>query len=235
MFRPEQNYVLAGLPVHVRARLFPCLELVSLPSGCSLHEPGDILRYIYFPVDCIVSLSYVAGIGVSGEIAQVGKEGVVDASVFLGAEEASNLATVQTTGYLYRLPAQVFRDEFDRHAELLKKALRHTQFLINQVAQTALCNRYHTVSQQLCRWLLSVTDRTGIPEMYVTQGQIANLLGVRREGITAAAGKLQKLGVIEYGRGRVKILDRSGLEKHACGCYRMLKKESEWLRIAAQS
>ncbi|MEZ5490763.1 MAG: Crp/Fnr family transcriptional regulator [Gammaproteobacteria bacterium] len=177
---------------------------------------------------------YDIGGAVTGEIAQVGREGVIDASSLLGAIEAPNRAVAQCAGSIYRLPIKVFRDEFDRHGELLKTTLYYTQFLISQVAQTALCNRHHTVSQQLCRWLLSATDRMEIHELLVTQEQIAKLLGVRREGITGAAGRLQKLGVIEYGRGRIEILDRPELERLACECYDKMKRELKALQMASR-
>ena len=229
MARPEQNFVLAGLPVHARARLFPRLEPMLLPAGRCLHEPGEPMRYVYFPADCFVSLIQVMGTGITAEIAQVGREGVVDAPVCLGAQEATNRAVVQSAGSIYRLPIALFGAEFNRQGELFTRVLRYTQFFAGQVSQMALCYRHHRVKEQLCRWLLCATDRMDVPELFVTQEQISTLLGVRREGITEAAGQLQKLGLIEYGRGRVKITDRQRLEGVACQCYGMIKRELESL------
>lgn len=223
------NYLLAALPADVYARLLPNLELVALPLGKVLYESGDTLRHVYFPVDCIVSLLYVMEDGASAEISVVGKEGIIGIALFMGGDSTPSRAIIQSGGYAYRLLAQKFKDEFNRHSEMLMLLLRYTQSLITQMAQTAVCNRHHSIDQQLCRWLLLSLDRLPTNRLTMTQELIANMLGVRREGVTEAAGKLQKLGVIEYSRGQITVLDRAQLEALSCECYAVVKKETDRL------
>ena len=217
------------MPADVYARLLPNLELVALPLGKVLYESGDTLRHVYFPVDCIVSLLYVMEDGASAEISVVGKEGLIGIALFMGGESTPSRAIIQSGGYAYRLLAQKFKDEFNRHSEMLMLLLRYTQSLITQMAQTAVCNRHHSIDQQLCRWLLLSLDRLPTNRLTMTQELIANMLGVRREGVTEAAGKLQKLGVIEYSRGQITVLDRAQLEELSCECYAVVKKETDRL------
>lgn len=226
---PLQNHLLAALPSAIQQRLFPQLELTSLPLGKVLYESGDTMRYVYFPTDAIVSLLYVMESGDSAEISVVGNDGLVGVSLFMGGESTSSRAVVQSAGSAYRLVGQRLKDEFYRHTELMLLLLRYTQSLITQMAQTAVCNRHHTIDQQLCRWLLLSLDRLPGNTLNMTQELIANMLGVRREGVTEAAGKLQKLGVIEYSRGHINILDRSRLEALSCECYAVVKRESDRL------
>src|SRR5882672_8208761 len=193
---PQQNHLLAALPAAVQHRLFPHLELVPLPLGKVLYESGDTLRHIYFPTDSIVSLLYVMENGASAEISVVGNEGLIGVALFMGGESTPSRAIVQSAGHAYRLLGQRLKDEFNRHGDLLLLMLRYTQSLITQMAQTAVCNRHHSIDQQLCRWLLLSLDRLPSSKLTMTQELIANMLGVRREGVTEAAGKLQKLGVI---------------------------------------
>lgn len=223
------NYLLSSLPVDAYARLVPNLELVALPLGKVLYESGDTLRHVYFPVDCIVSLLYVMEDGASAEISVVGKEGIIGVALFMGGESTPSRAVIQSGGYAYRLLAQKFKDEFNRHSEFLMLLLRYTQSLITQIAQTAVCNRHHSIDQQLCRWLLLSLDRLPTNRLTMTQELIANMLGVRREGVTESAGKLQKLGVIEYSRGHITVLDRAQLEELSCECYAVVKKETDRL------
>lgn len=223
------NYLLSSLPADVYARLLPNLELVALPLGKVLYESGDTLRHVYFPVDCIVSLLYVMEDGASAEISVVGKEGIIGIALFMGGDSTPSRAIIQSGGYAYRLLAQKFKDEINRHSELLMLLLRYTQSLITQMAQTAVCNRHHSIDQQLCRWLLLSLDRLPTNRLTMTQELIANMLGVRREGVTEAAGKLQKLGVIEYSRGQITVLDRAQLEELSCECYAVVKKETDRL------
>lgn len=223
------NYLLSSLPADVYARLVPNLELVALPLGKVLYESGDTLRHVYFPVDCIVSLLYVMEDGASAEISVVGKEGIIGIALFMGGDSTPSRAIIQSGGYAYRLLAQKFKDEFNRHSEMLMLLLRYTQSLITQMAQTAVCNRHHSIDQQLCRWLLLSLDRLPTNRLTMTQELIANMLGVRREGVTEAAGKLQKLGVIEYSRGQITVLDRTQLEELSCECYAVVKKETDRL------
>jgi CRP-like cAMP-binding protein len=187
------------------------------------------LRHVYFPTDSIVALLYVMESGASAEIAVVGNEGLIGVAVFMGGESTPSRAVVQSAGHAFRLPGQRLVDEFERHGEMLLLMLRYTQALITQMAQTAVCNRHHSVDQQLCRWLLLSLDRLSGNQLNMTQELIANMLGVRREGITEAAGKLQRLGLIEYSRGRITVLDRRGLEKLSCECYAVVKRESDRL------
>jgi len=224
-----QNHLLADLPVEVRERLFPQLELVSLPLGKVVYEPGDAMRHVYFPTDSIISLLYVMIDGASAEISVVGNEGLVGISLFMGGESTPSRAIVQSGGSAYRLTGQRLKDEFYRHGEFQQLLLRYTQALITQMAQTAVCNRHHSIDQQLCRWLLLSLDRLPDNRLTMTQELIANMLGVRREGVTEAAGKLQRQGVIEYHRGHITVLDRPKLEKLCCECYAVVKKESDRL------
>ena len=226
---PLQNHLLADLPVEVRERLFPQLEQVSLPLGKVVYEPGDAMRYVYFPTDAIVSLLYVMEDGSSAEISVVGNEGVVGISLFMGGESTPSRAIVQSGGSGYRLTGQWLKDEFNRHSAFQQLLLLYTQALITQMAQTAVCNRHHSIDQQLCRWLLLSLDRLPDNRLTMTQELIANMLGVRREGVTEAAGKLQRQGVIEYHRGHIIVLDRPRLEKLCCECYAVVKKESDRL------
>jgi CRP-like cAMP-binding protein len=224
---PPHNHLLAALSPEVRGRVAPYLELVTLPLGEVVYEPGDALRYIYFPIDSIVSLLYVMDNGGSAEISVVGNEGLVGVALYLGGESTPSRAVVQSAGSAYRLPRARLKDEFNRHGELLLLMLRYTQCLITQMAQTAACNRHHTLDQQLCRWLLLSLDRLPTNSLTMTQELIANMLGVRREGVTEAAGKLQRLGVIQYSRGRITVIDRPQLETLSCECYAVVKAETD--------
>jgi CRP-like cAMP-binding protein len=226
---PEQNHLLQALPLAERERLFPHLKLVTLPLGAVLYEAGDAQRYVYFPVDSIVSLLYVLKDGASAEIAVVGNDGAIGVALFMGGETTTNRAIVQSAGSAYRLTGRRLKKEFERHGETLHLLLRYTQALITQMAQTAVCNRHHSVDQQLCRWLLLSLDRLASNRLAMTQELIANMLGVRREGVTDAAGKLQKLGVIQYSRGKITVLDRPRLEALCCECYDVVKKETDRL------
>jgi CRP-like cAMP-binding protein len=225
----SQNHLLAALSPEVQARLEPYLEPIALPLGKVLYESGGAMRHVYFPTDSIVSLLYVMESGASAEISVVGNEGLVGVAVFMGGESTPSRAIVQSAGSALRLPGQRLKDEFNRHGELLQLMLRYTQALITQMAQTAVCNRHHSIDQQLCRWLLLSLDRLPGNRLTMTQELIANMLGVRREGVTEAAGKLQQVGVIEYSRGRITVLDRSELEKMSCECYSVVKKETDRL------
>jgi CRP-like cAMP-binding protein len=226
---PEQNHILRSLPLDARERLFPHLKPVILPLGTVLYESGSLLPHIYFPTDAIVSLLYVLGNGASAEIAVVGNDGAVGVSLFMGGETTTSRAVVQSAGWAYRLTGARLKREFARHGDLMYILLRYTQSLITQMAQTAVCNRHHAVDQQLCRWLLLSLDRLSSNELVMTHELIANMLGVRREGVTDAAGKLQKLGVIRYSRGRITVLNRPELERHCCECYGVVKRETERL------
>jgi CRP-like cAMP-binding protein len=226
---PQQNRLLAALSSEVQTRLFPHLELISLPLGKAVYESGDTLRHVYFPTDSIVSLLYVTADGASAEISVVGNDGVVGIALFMGGESTPSRACVQSAGNAYRLQSQRLKKECNRHGELLNVMLRYTQLLITQVAQTAVCNRHHSIDQQLCRWLLLSLDRLSGDHIIMTQELIANMLGVRREGVTDAAGKLQRLGVIEYSRGHIRVLDRKRLERLSCECYAVVKREAERL------
>lgn len=226
---PLQNRLLAALPAEVRERLFPRLTAVSLPLGTVLYEAGNALRHVYFPTDSIVSLLYVTESGASAEIAVVGNEGLIGVAAFMGGESTPSRAVVQSAGCAFRLPARRLREEFNRHGQMLHLMLLYTQSLIAQMAQTAVCNRYHAIDRQLCRWLLLSLDRHGGNELVMTQGLIADMLGVRREGVTDAAGKLQRLGAISYRRGRITVLDRPLLESLSCECYGVVKKETDRL------
>jgi CRP-like cAMP-binding protein len=226
---PQQNHLLNALSPAARERLYSHLELVEMPLGKVLYESGDVLRHVYFPTDSIVSLLYVMEAGASAEIAVVGNEGLIGVALFMGGETTTNRAIVQSAGYVYRLLGQKLKDEFHRNGEMQILLLRYTQALLTQMAQTAVCNRHHTVDQQLCRWLLLSLDRLSSNELTMTQELIANMLGVRREGVTEAAGKVQKLGVIHYNRGHITVLDRPRLEQLCCECYAVVKKETDRL------
>ncbi|MFL1405899.1 Crp/Fnr family transcriptional regulator [Marinobacter sp. M1N3S26] len=226
---PEDNCLIAALPQAARDRLIPNLELVNFPLGKVLYESGDTEHYVYFPTDCIVSLLYLMSNGASAEISVVGREGIVGVAVFMGGESTTSRAIVQSAGNAFRLPRQHLKDEFNRHSDLMDLMLRYTQSLITQMAQTAVCNRHHSIDQQLCRWLLLSLDRLPGDELTMTQELIANMLGVRREGVTEAAGKLDRLGVIHYKRGHIRVLDRPELERLSCECYGVVKKECDRL------
>ena len=224
---PLQNHILEALPPAVKDRLFPHLAMVALKRGEVLSEVGAQLRQVYFPTDCIVSLLYVLENGTSAEMSVVGKEGAIGVSMFIGGETTTTRSVVMTGGTAYRLSGRRLKQEFERHGDLLHILLRYTQSLLTQMAQTAVCNRHHSIDQQLCRWLLLSLDRLTSHKLMVTQELIANLLGVRREGITAAAGKLQKLGAIKYARGQITVLDRPRLEALSCECYALIKRETD--------
>ena len=222
---PNKNHLLAALPTLEFERLAAHLELVPMLLGQLLYEPGEQLQHAYFPTTAIVSLHYVTESGASAAIAGVGNEGVVGISLFMGGDTTPSSAVVQTAGHAYRLERRLLKEEFDRAGLLQRLLLRYTQALITQMTQTAVCNRHHSVEQQLCRWLLMTLDRLPTNELIMTQELVANMLGVRREGITEAAGKLQHAGFIRYRRGHIAVLDRSGLETRACECYAVVKKE----------
>jgi len=222
---PNQNHLLAALPAEVFERLSPHLELISMPLGEVLYESGGQLQHVYFPTTAILSLHYVMEDGASAEIAGVGNEGVLGISLFMGGNTTPSRATVQTGGHGYRLRGQLMMEEFDRAGPMMRLMLRYTQALMTQMSQTAVCNRHHSVEQQLCRWLLLTLDRLPSSELTMTQELIASMLGVRREGITETAGNLQREGLISYRRGHITVLDRSRLESHACECYGVVKKE----------
>jgi len=226
---PRDNHILDALPDEERERLFPHLSFVSMPLGKVLYESGESLKHIYFPTDSIVSLLYVMKDGASAEIAVVGNEGAIGVALFMGGETTPSRAIVQSAGSAFRLEGKRLKAEFGRHGQMLHVLLRYTQSLITQMAQTAVCNRHHSVNQQLCRWLLLSLDRLRSNELKMTQELIANMLGVRREGVTAAAGELQKAGVIRYSRGRITVIDRAKLEQLSCECYSVVKKESDRL------
>ena len=226
---PKQNHLLAALPLRDYDRLLPDLELTPMPLGWAVYESGGSLGYVYFPTTSIVSLRYVMKNGASAEIAVTGNEGLVGISLFMGGESTPSRAVVQSQGNGYRLKARILKDEFALGGHLQHLALRYTQALITQMAQTAVCNRHHTLDQQLCRWLLLSLDRLPGNEVLMTQELIANMLGVRREGVTEAAGKLQAAGVIKYSRGTIKVLDRPKLEERVCECYQVVKQEFDRL------
>jgi CRP-like cAMP-binding protein len=226
---PRQNHLLAALPAEECARLFPHLELVPMPLGNAVCEPGMPMRHVYFPTTAIVSLLYVMEDGASAEIAVVGNEGIVGVSLFMGGETTTSRAVVQSAGHAYRLTGQLLKDAFFLAGPMQRLLLRYTQALLTQMAQTAVCNRHHSVDQQLCRWLLLSLDRLPSSELTMTQELIANMLGVRREGVTEAAGKLQRTGLIHYNRGRITVVDRTGLEERVCECYQVVKKEFDRL------
>ena len=222
---PNQNHLLAALPTAEFEPLSTHLELVPLLLGQMLYEPDGQLQHAYFPTTAIVSLHYVMESGASAETAGVGNEGVVGISLFMGGNTTPSSAVVQTAGHAYRLERHRLKQEFDKAGLLQRVLLRYTQALITQMAQTAVCNRHHSLEQQLCRWLLLTIDRLPSNELVMTQELVASMLGVRREGITEAAGNLQRAGLISYRRGHIAVIDRAGLETHACECYAVVKKE----------
>jgi CRP-like cAMP-binding protein len=226
---PRQNYLLAAMPAAEFQRLSPHLELVDLSLGEALYEPGGRLDHVYFPTTSIISLLYVLENGASAEIAVVGNEGILGISLFMGGETTPSRAVVQSAGLGYRLRAPLLKEEFNRAGPVLRLLLRYTQALITQMTQTAVCNRHHSIEQQLCRWLLLSLDRLSSSSLTMTQELIANMLGVRREGVTVAARNLQRAGLIRYSRGRIDVLDRPGLEKTVCECYAVVKTEFERL------
>jgi len=227
---PTRNRLLAALPAEVFDRLLPDLVLAPMPLGKVIYESGAELEHVYFPVtSCIVSMLYVMTDGSSAEIAVVGHEGMVGIALFMGGGTTSSRALVQSAGQAFQLEAKALQVEFERHSRLQALLLRYTQALITQTSQTAVCNRYHSVEQQLCRWLLLSLDRLSSNELTMTQELIANMLGVRREGVTEAAGKLQARGLIRYSRGHITVLDRRGLETQVCECYAVVKKEYDRL------
>ena len=227
--QPQQNQLLDALPAAEGQRWLPLLESVDMPLGSVLYEPGVALSHVYFPTTAIVSLLYVMENGASAEIAVVGNEGVVGISLFMGGESTPSRAVVQSAGNGLRLKAPVMKEEFNRAGAVLHLMLRYTQALITQMAQTAVCNRHHSLDQQLCRWLLLSLDRLQGNKLVMTQELIANMLGVRREGVTEGALKLQHAGLIQYARGHITVLDRPGLEKRSCECYAVVKKEYDRL------
>lgn len=228
---PDQasNQLLASMPEAEWQRVAPLLEAVDLPLGLVLYESGSKMGHVYFPINAIVSLLYVLENGASAEIAVVGNEGLVGIALFMGGETTPSRAVVQSAGRGYRLRAADIKEEFNRSGPVLHLLLRYTQALITQMAQTAVCNRHHSLDQQLCRWLLLSLDRLSGNELVMTQELIANMLGVRREGVTEAALKLQKLDLIKYARGHITVLDRDGLEARVCECYAVVKKEYDRL------
>lgn len=225
LHNPNQNHLLAALPTRNFEALVADLELVPLALGQMLYDPGTQMRHAYFPTTSIVSLHYVTESGASAETAGVGNEGVVGISLFMGGDTTSSSAVVQTAGQAYRLERHLLKKAFDEAGPLQRLLLRYTQALMTQMAQTAACNRHHSVEQQLCRWLLLTLDRLPDRELVMTQELVASMLGVRRESVTDAAGHLQTLGYIRYRRGHIGVLDRAGLEAHACECYGVVKKE----------
>jgi CRP-like cAMP-binding protein len=225
----RKNQLLASLPPTEWERWYASLEAVEMPLGEVLYEPGVALTYVYFPITSIVSLLYVMENGASAEIAVVGKEGIVGVSLFMGGESTPSRAVVQSAGSGCRLKAQIMKDEFNKAGPVLHLLLRYTQALITQMSQTAVCNRHHSLDQQLCRWLLLSLDRLNGDELVMTQELIANMLGVRREGVTEGALGLQKSGLIKYARGHITVLDRPGLEKRTCECYAVVKREYDRL------
>jgi len=226
---PHQNHLLNALPASDYDRIAPRLELITMNLGDVLYESGARLRYVYFPTTSIVSLLYVMEDGASAEIAIVGNEGILGISLFMGGNTTPSRAVVQSAGHGFRLKAELLKNEFGRFGATMHLLLRYTQALITQMAQTAVCNRHHSIDQQLCRWLLLSLDRLASNELSMTQELIANMLGVRREGVTEAAGKLQDAGLIRYHRGRITVLDRPRLEARSCECYQVVKTEFDRL------
>jgi CRP-like cAMP-binding protein len=229
---PQQNRLLAALPVGERERIYPHLQLVGMPLGKVVSEPGQVQRYVYFPIDCVVSYSYLMKDGASTEIAVVGNEGLVGGALFAGGERNPSRTVVQCAGSAYLLEGKRLKDEFDQGGELHAVLLRYTRVMVSQLAQTAACNLHHTVDQRLCRWLLVYLDRVSSNQLEMTQELISNMLGVRREGVNSAAMKLQRLGAFSYSRGQITILDRSVLERECCECYIASKQEAD--RLAFQ-
>ena len=228
-YQPQQNHLLEAFPANASMRLFPYLELEPFPLGKVLYEPGHNLSRVYFPIDSIVSLLCVMENGASAEISMVGNEGLIGVAVLMGGESTTSRALVQSAGHAFSLSAPRLLKEFNCNRKVQRLLLRYTQSLITNMAQTAVCNRHHTIDQQLCRWLLLSLDRQSGNRLTVTQEMIANMLGVRRESITEAAGKLQNLGIIDYARGQITVHDRSKLEKLSCECYAVVKAETDRL------
>ncbi len=226
---PHQNRLLAALPEAEFGRVAPHLQLVPMLLGDSLYEPGGQLQHVFFPTTAIVSLLYVMESGASAEIAGVGNEGMLGIALFMGGDTTPSSAVVQTAGHGYRLPGRVLKEEFNRAGQMQQLLLRYTQALLTQMCQTAACNRHHSIAQQLCRWLLLTLDRLPSNELIMTQELVANALGVRREGVTEAAGHLQAAGCIRYRRGHIAVLDRAGLEARSCECYQVVKTEFDRL------
>lgn len=226
---PRRNELLAAIPRESWVNVFPALERVALPSGKVLYEPGHEFTHVYFPIDSIIALLGVTQTGFSTRIAVVGKEGLLGAPLFMGSESTSSRAIVQFGGHAFRIPAALAKGEFVRHGMMISLVLRYIQVLITQMAQTAVCNRHHCVDQQLCRWLLETVDRLPSNSFTITQELIGRMLGVRRESVTDAAGKLQELGVISYSRGFITVLDRARLENLSCECYRVVRRETDRL------
>jgi CRP-like cAMP-binding protein len=226
---PLQNRLLAALPPEEWARWRPALEPVDMPLGAVLYESGMTMSHVYFPTTSIVSLLYVLKDGASAEIAVVGHEGIVGISLFMGGETTPSRSVVQSAGQGFRMRGHLLKEEFSRSGPVLHLLLRYTQALITQMAQTAVCNRHHSLDQQLCRWLLLSLDRLHTPELVMTQELIANMLGVRREGVTEAAANLQRAGLIKYRRGHITVVDRKGLEQRTCECYSVVQKEYQRL------
>jgi CRP-like cAMP-binding protein len=231
---PNRNYLLAALPAAEFERLKAHLELVPMLLGETLYEPGRQLQHVYFPTTAIVSLLYIMESGASAEVARVGNEGILGIALFMGGDTTPSSAVVQTAGHGYRLPGKLLKEEFNRAAPVRRLLLRYTQALIAQISQAAVCNRHHSVKQQLCQWLLSTLDRLPANEMIVTHGLVASAFGVRRETITEAAGNLQRDGLIRYRRGHIAVSERSGLEAGACECYAVVKKELTRLQSDAR-
>jgi CRP-like cAMP-binding protein len=234
-FNPKDNRLLAALPDSAFQILLPDLESVAMPLGQVLRESGSIMTHAYFPTTAIVSLLYVMESGASAEIAVVGNEGVVGISLFIGGGSTPSRAVVQSAGQGFRLKSRIVKEQFDKSGPLMHLFLRYTQALIAQMSQTAVCNRHHSLDQQLCRWLLMSLDRLSGHNLLMTQELIANMLGVRREGVTDAAGKLQKAGLIQYSRGHIEVLDRPGLEERSCECYKVVKDEYDRLLPASKA
>jgi len=232
---PRQNQLLSALPEAQWGRWFPQMESVDMPLGKVLYESGSRLTHVYFPTTSIVSLLYVMEDGASAEIAVVGNEGIVGISLFMGGESTPSRAVVQSGGRGLRLNASLMMQEFNQAGPVLHLLLRYTQALITQMSQTAVCNRHHSLDQQLCRWLLLSLDRLHSDELVMTQELIANMLGVRREGVTEAAGELQRAGLIQYRRGHITVMDRAGLERRSCECYAVVKKEYDRLLPATMA
>ena len=226
---PRLNHLLSSLPAGEWARWLPALEHVDMPLGEVLYESGMAMTHVYFPTTSIVSLLYVMEDGASAEIAVVGNEGIVGISLFMGGETTPSRSVVQSAGKGFRMRGHLLKEEFNRSGPVLHLLLRYTQALITQMAQTAVCNRHHSLDQQLCRWLLLSLDRLQEPELVMTQELIANMLGVRREGVTEAAANLQRAGLIQYRRGHITVVDRAGLEGRTCECYAVVRKEYERL------
>ncbi len=229
----QRNHLLAALPAAEQERIYPHLQLVPMPLGKVVYEPGNVLRYVYFPTDCIISFLYLMKDGASTEVAVVGNEGLVGVALFTGTEKTRGRVVVQSAGSAYRMIGKQFKDEFHRHGEMSAVLLRYTHAVLTQIAQTAACNRHHTLDQQLCRSLLMYLDRLPSNQLKMTQEHLSNMLGVRREGVNSAAAKLQSLGAISYSRGQITVIDRSKLERECCECYAVLKNETDRLVLQA--